>query len=60
MIKAGELNDAADNKRVRDEECSRERGPILVDGDPVARSVESNDSLKYIRTLQRAASSTHR
>lgn len=49
VIKAGELNEQSTNKRVRDEECSRERGPILVAGDPVARSVKSNDSLEYIR-----------
>ena len=37
VIKANDLNDAAANKRARDAECSRERGPILVDGEPVAR-----------------------
>jgi len=49
VIRAGELNSQADNKRVRDEECSRERGPILVGGDAVARSVKSHDDLEYIR-----------
>ena len=49
VIKANDLNDAAANKRARDAECSRERGPILVGGEPVARSVPSNDSLQFQR-----------
>jgi peptidoglycan glycosyltransferase len=50
VFKAGDLNARADNARARDAECSRKRGPILVDGQPVARSKPSHDSLKYIRT----------
>jgi peptidoglycan glycosyltransferase len=49
VFKAGALNDDSRNKRVTDEECSRERGPILVNGDTVAKSVPSGDSLKFIR-----------
>ncbi len=49
VIKANDLNDASANKRARDAECSRERGPILVAGDTVARSVPSNDSLEFLR-----------
>ena len=49
VIRANDLNDAAANKRARDAECSRERGPIIVGGQPVARSVPSNDSLEYQR-----------
>ena len=49
VIRANDLNDAAANKRARDAECSRERGPILVGGEPVARSVPSNDSLQFQR-----------
>ena len=49
VFKASSLNDAAENKRARDAECSRERGPILVGGEPVARSVPSKDSLKFQR-----------
>jgi peptidoglycan glycosyltransferase len=49
VFKAGALNDDSRNKRARDEECSRERGPILVNGETVAQSVPSGDSLKFIR-----------
>jgi penicillin-binding protein A len=49
VIKANDLNDQNTNKRARDAECSRERGPILVGGDTVAESVPSNDSLKFSR-----------
>lgn len=51
VFKADELNASAapPNKRARDAECSRKRGPILVDGDSVARSVPSDDALKYQR-----------
>jgi peptidoglycan glycosyltransferase len=49
VFKAGGLNDDSRNKRARDEECSRERGPILVNGETVAKSVPSGDSLKFIR-----------
>jgi len=59
VLKAGELNDRNDNKRVRDEECSRERGPILVDGDPIARSVPSDDSLKFLREYSRPHRYSH-
>jgi peptidoglycan glycosyltransferase len=50
VFRAGALDDSAANKRARDAECSRKRGPILVDGRPVANSVPSHDSLKYLRT----------
>ncbi|MBA2443845.1 MAG: penicillin-binding protein 2 [Nocardioidaceae bacterium] len=49
VLQAGELNDRDRNKRARDAECSRERGPILVDGETVARSVPSKDDLEFIR-----------
>jgi peptidoglycan glycosyltransferase len=47
--RAGALNDMANNKRARDAECARQRGPILVDGRPVAKSVLSHDRLKFQR-----------
>lgn len=50
VFRATNLNSDSANKRARDAECSRERGPILVDGEPVARSVPSHDNLKYVRT----------
>ncbi|MEJ7690541.1 MAG: penicillin-binding transpeptidase domain-containing protein, partial [Nocardioidaceae bacterium] len=49
VFQAGDLNDDSANRRVRDSECSRERGAILAGGDPVARSVASGDSLKFLR-----------
>ena len=52
VFQAGGLNDKNDNKRARDAECSRQRGPILVDGEPVAESIPSNDSLEFLRTYK--------
>jgi peptidoglycan glycosyltransferase len=49
VFRAGALDDSGANKRARDAECARKRGPILVDGQPVARSRASHDSLKYLR-----------
>ena len=48
-FKAGDLNAMADNRRARDAECSSERGPILVGGKTVAKSLASGDRLKFIR-----------
>lgn len=54
VFKAGALNSDNSNKRALDAECSRERGPILVDGEPVAKSVPSHDNLKYVRRYSHA------
>ncbi|HLR85771.1 MAG TPA: penicillin-binding protein 2, partial [Nocardioidaceae bacterium] len=43
FVQADDLNDKAGNRRVLDEQFSRDRGPILVDGDPIAESVEVDD-----------------
>ena len=48
-FQAGDLNDRNDNRRVRDAEFSRQRGPILVAGSQVAESVPSRDQFKYQR-----------
>ena len=53
VFKASDFNSDNANKRAREAECSRERGPILVDGEPVARSIPSNDNLDYIRKYSR-------
>lgn len=50
FVEADSLNDTSGNRRVIDEEYSRDRGPILVAGDPVAGSVKSKDSYKFQRT----------
>ena len=49
FVNADSLNARNDNKRVRDAEYSRERGPILVAGQRIARSVPVKDRLKYLR-----------
>jgi len=49
FVQADSLNAKNGNKRVLDEEFSRDRGPILVGGDPIAESVKSKDSYKFQR-----------
>ena len=60
FVQAKELHDRPDNRRTLLASYSRERGAILVGGDPVAQSVPTGDELKYVRTLPRRASSTPR
>ena len=50
FVRADALNSRDDNRRVRDAEYSRERGPILVAGKPVARSVPVRDQFRYLRS----------
>jgi peptidoglycan glycosyltransferase len=50
FVQADSLNAKNGNKRVINEEFSRDRGPILVDGEPVAESIPSDDAYKYQRT----------
>lgn len=52
VFKASDLNDQNANKRARDAECSRQRGPIMVDGQTVADSVPTKDALKFRRTYR--------
>ena len=49
FVNADSLNAKNGNKRVINEEFSRERGAILVAGDPIAESVPSKDSYKFQR-----------
>ena len=49
VFRADELNAMPGNQRTLYTEYSTQRGPILVDQAPVARSVETDDSLKYLR-----------
>jgi penicillin-binding protein A len=48
-VQAASLRDKPGNRRTLLESYSRQRGPILVSGRPIARSVESSDDLKYVR-----------
>lgn len=52
VVKADEYrNDVEHNQvRVQQQEYERQRGNIIVDGEAVAKSVETNDTLKYLRT----------
>lgn len=49
FVQADSLNARNGNKRVIDEEFSRERGPILVAGEPIAESVPSGDEFRFQR-----------
>src|SRR5699024_12002355 len=49
FVAADSLNARNGNKRVIDEEYSRDRGSILVSGDPVAESVKTDDQFEYKR-----------
>ncbi|MGA8986829.1 peptidoglycan D,D-transpeptidase FtsI family protein [Aeromicrobium sp.] len=49
FVQADSLNAKNGNKRVINEEFSRDRGAILVDGKPVAESVKASDEFKYQR-----------
>src|SRR5687768_62374 len=49
FVEADSLNAKNGNKRVINEEFSRDRGAILVGDDPVAESVESKDEYKFQR-----------
>ncbi|MGB7980863.1 MAG: penicillin-binding protein 2 [Candidatus Nanopelagicales bacterium] len=50
VFQRAELNAMPGNQRTLFTEYARERGPILVDRAPIAASVETDDSLKYLRT----------
>src|SRR6476469_3332835 len=49
---ASALNDRAGNGRVATATFSRERGAILVGGQPIAQSIPSNDQYKYQRVYK--------
>jgi peptidoglycan glycosyltransferase len=49
VVRADDLHNDSNNPRLIAEEYSRERGPILVAGQPVASSKETTDRLKYLR-----------
>lgn len=49
FVKADGLNEKDGNRRVIDEEFSRERGSIIVDGEPIARSVPVDGKWQFQR-----------
>ncbi|MGJ9413930.1 peptidoglycan D,D-transpeptidase FtsI family protein [Aeromicrobium sp. CF4.19] len=49
FVQADDLNDRNGNQRVINEEFSRDRGAILVDGEPIAESVGSDDQYRFQR-----------
>lgn len=49
-FRSSELNGRNDNTRVRDQQFSVNRGPILIGSSPIAQSKETNDQYKYQRT----------
>lgn len=54
VVQASGLNDRNGNKRVIDAEFSRDRGAILVEGEPVAESVPSDDQFRFQRRYPQA------
>ncbi|CAN5707595.1 penicillin-binding protein 2 [soil metagenome] len=59
FIDANDLNSTSGNRRVVDEEFSRERGPILVGEDPVARSMSSKDEYDFQRIYRQSQLYSH-
>lgn len=49
FVQARDLNEKTGNRRVIDEEFSRERGAIIVDGEPIAKSVPVKDKWQFQR-----------
>jgi peptidoglycan glycosyltransferase len=49
-FRASELNGRNDNNRVRDQQFSVDRGPILIGSTAIAQSKETDDQYKYQRT----------
>jgi peptidoglycan glycosyltransferase len=54
FVTAKSLDDRPGNRRTLLDSYSRERGDILVDGTPIAKSVPTNDDLKWVRTYPQA------
>jgi peptidoglycan glycosyltransferase len=54
FVTAKSLDDRPGNRRTLLDSYSRERGAILVDGTPIAKSVPTKDDLKWVRTYPQA------
>jgi penicillin-binding protein A len=50
FVQASTLQHKPNNRRTLLENYARERGPILVDGNAIARSKPTDDDLKYLRS----------
>jgi penicillin-binding protein A len=55
VVQAGSLKRDPHNGRVLIQQFARPRGPIVVGGTTIARSVKTNDALKYVRTYSEGA-----
>jgi peptidoglycan glycosyltransferase len=49
VVRSSELRDDPSNTRVLYEEYDRERGSIVIDGNPIALSEKTDDQLTYLR-----------
>jgi peptidoglycan glycosyltransferase len=49
VVRSDELREDGRNTRLLADEYSRERGAIVVDGEPIAMSVPTDDRLEYLR-----------
>jgi peptidoglycan glycosyltransferase len=58
-FRADSLNNSSLNRRVIEASFARERGAILVDGEPVARSVKADDRYKWQRRYPEGALYAH-
>jgi len=54
FVSANSLDSRPGNRRTLLNSYSRERGAILVNGSPIAKSVPTKDELKYVRTYPSA------
>ena len=59
VVRSDELRNAAGNTRVLAEEYDRERGSIIVAGQPIAESVPTDDRLTYLRQYPQAELYAH-
>src|SRR6201999_1645375 len=50
VVKGSDYANNPKNQRTILNEYSSPRGQIIVDGNPIAQSVKTNDELKYLRT----------
>lgn len=59
FFQAPELHDRSDNRRSLLASYDRERGQILVNGNPIARSTPSSDELRWLRQYPQGSLYSH-